>query len=165
LKYATKRAFVEDLTATHDALAALLDAATPARWRQAGLWGDGWNLRDLVAHLADWHRLFLGWYDAGLRDETPAMPAAGYKWNETPRLNADLYEKSRRRTPAAVRKDFEAGYARIRAIVDALTDAQVTKPGAFRWTGKYPLTTYLGANTASHYRFAIKAFARFKKLG
>jgi hypothetical protein len=31
----------------------------------------------------------------------------------------------------------------------------------FAWTGKNPLTTYLGANTCSHYRTATKILKRW----
>lgn len=45
------------------------------------------NVRDVIAHLYHWHILFLGWYEAGMRGETPVMPAAGYGWKDTPALN------------------------------------------------------------------------------
>ena len=50
--------------------------------------------------------MFLGWYEDGLRGIAPQMPAPGYKWRETPKLNRAIWEKHRSRSQAAVRADL-----------------------------------------------------------
>lgn len=161
MRYTSKNALIAAIRTEHDSLCARLrDVPTP-RWREPGVWGDGWTVCDLVAHLAEWQRLFLTWYEDGLRGATPVMPAPGYKWSETPALNRAIWQKHRSRSPAAVMKDFEAGYERILKLVEALPSRQLLTPGTFEWTRKYPLTTYLGPNTASHYRFATRALKRW----
>jgi hypothetical protein len=52
---------------------------------------------------------------------------------------------------------------RILQIVESLSTKQLLEPGQFEWTGKHPLTTYIGPNTASHYRFALKVIKRWLK--
>jgi hypothetical protein len=125
------------------------------------VWGDGWTLGDLVAHLAEWQQMFLRWYADGLRGVEPAMPAPGFKWNETPRLNRAIREKHRSRPLATVRAEFDAGYGEIIRVVEGLPPRALLQPGRFEWTGKHALSTYLGPNTASHYRFAIKVIDRW----
>jgi hypothetical protein len=105
--------------------------------------------------------MFLRWYADGIRGVTPRMPAPGYTWRETPRLNRDIWAKHRRRSLGAVKKDFDAGYRQVRELVERLSEEELLKPGQFGWTGKYPLTTYLGPNTASHYRFGTKVLRRW----
>ncbi len=82
---------------------------SPSRGRELGVWGDGWTLCDLVAHLAEWQHMFLAWYDAGLRGVTPQLPAPSYKWSQTPQLKRAIWEKHRSRSQATVRADLEAG--------------------------------------------------------
>lgn len=154
---------MDDIRTEHGSLCARLAEIPKARWHEPGVWGDGWTLSDLVAHLAEWQHMFLGWYEAGLRGATPEMPAPGFKWSQTPRLNRAIWEKHRSRSQAAVRADFDSGYSQIVHIVEALSAQQLLRPGHFEWTGKHPLTTYLGPNTASHYRFAIKVIKRWLK--
>ncbi len=161
MRYESKQALMDDIRATHDSLCARLAEIPKARWHEPGVWGDGWTLCDLVAHLAEWQHMFLGWYEDGLRGATPEMPAPGFKWSETPRLNRAIWEKHRLRSHVAVRAEFESGYSRIVHIVEALTPQQLLRPGHFAWTGKHPVATYIGPNTASHYRFAIKVIKRF----
>jgi len=163
MKYESKEALMRDIRTEHDSLCARLREIPKVRWREKGVWGDGWTVSDLVAHLAEWQRMFLIWYEDGLRGTTPEMPAPGYKWNEMPRLNRAIWEKHRSRSLAAVMNDFESGYSRIVQLAEALSPEQLLMPGEFEWTGKNALTTYLGPNTASHYRFAIKVIKRWLK--
>jgi hypothetical protein len=165
MRYRSKQALLDDIVTEHDALCARLDGIPKSRWREPGVWGDGWTLSDLVAHLAEWQSMFLGWYEAGLRGASAQMPAPDYKWNELPRLNHAIWARHRSRSTAAVRADFETGYSRILEVVRALSEAQVLQPGHFPWTGKNGLKTYLGGNTASHYRFASAVVTRWLRGG
>lgn len=163
MRYASKQALLDDIRTEHDVLCARLAEIPKARWSELGVWGDGWTLSDLVAHLAEWQHMFLGWYEDGLKGATPQMPAPGYKWSQTPRLNRAIWEKHRARSSVAVRADFDSGHSRIVQIVEALSAAQLLESGHYAWTGRHPLATYIGPNTASHYRFAIKAIKRWRK--
>ncbi|MBI2841292.1 MAG: ClbS/DfsB family four-helix bundle protein [Acidobacteria bacterium] len=163
MKYDSKQALIDDIRTEHDSLCVRLGQMPKARWREPGVWGSGWTLSDLVAHLAEWQRMFLAWYEDGLRGVKPEMPAAGYKWSETPRLNRAIWEKHRSRSLAAVRAGFDSGHSRILQVIEALSPEQLLVPGHFEWTGKHPLTTYIGPNTASHYRFASKVIKRWLK--
>jgi hypothetical protein len=163
VKYQSKQALLDDIRTAHDALCAQLATIPLARWRDEGVWGDGWTLTDLVSHLAEWQRMFIGWYDDGLREIEPEMPAPGFNWSETPRLNRAIWERHRSRSASAALADFDDGYTRIVHLVESLSSSCLLQPGHFDWTGRNPLTTYLGANTASHYRFAMKAIRRWLK--
>lgn len=163
MKYESKQALMDDIRGEHDALCARLAEIPKSRWYEPGVWGDGWTVSDLVAHLAEWQHLFLGWYKDGLRGTKPEMPAPGFKWSETPRLNRAIWEKHRSRSHAEVWAEFDSGYSRIVRLVESLSPEELLRPGRFEWTGKHPLTTYIAPNTASHYRFAIKAIKRWLK--
>lgn len=166
MRYSTKAALLDDIRLQHDALVVLLDGIPTSRCRDPGVWGDDWSVHDLIAHLAEWHAMFFRWYDDGLAGRTPAMPAPGYKWNETPRLNHDIWERHRDRRPATVRAEFERGYRRVLALVEKLSEQDLLRPGRFPWTGKSSLATYLAPNSAGHYRFAVKAIGRWwKRVG
>jgi hypothetical protein len=163
MRYTSKELLLDDIRTEHDSLCARLAEVPNGRWHESEVWGDGWTLSDLVAHLAQWQQMFLGWYEDGLRGNMPEMPAPGYKWSQTPELNREIWKKHRSRSQAAVRADFDAGYSRIVQIVEALSPEQLLESGHYEWTGKHPLTTYIGPNTASHYRFAVKAINRWLK--
>ena len=163
MRYESKQALIDDIRAEHDAFCALLQNIPAARQRERGVWGDGWSVVDLVAHLAEWQRMFLGWHSEGEQGRKPQMPASGYKWNQLTELNRAIQAKHQARDMADVRRDFESGYEQILKLAESLPPRSLLQPGRFHWTGKCPLRTYLGANTASHYRFAINIIRRWNK--
>ena len=78
MRYESKQALMEDIRSEHDALCALLREIPETQHRERGVWGDGWTIVDLLAHLAEWQRMFLGWYSDGVQGRQPQMPSAGY---------------------------------------------------------------------------------------
>jgi hypothetical protein len=161
MRYGSKESLIRAIRSEHDAFCERLDAIPRVRCRESGVWGDGWTVVDLVAHLAEWQTMFLTWCADGARGIAPQMPAPGYTWRETPRLNRDIWAKHKHRSLVAVRDDFDAGYGRIGQLVERLPEEALLRPGHFPWTGKHPLTTYLGPNTVSHYRFGTKVLKRW----
>jgi hypothetical protein len=165
MRYDSKDALIEDIVRAHEDLVALLDRIPVDNRSDPGVWGDGWTVKDLVAHLAEWHALFLGWYGEGLQGRKPEMPAPGFKWNQTPALNRAIQEKHRDRPYQEVWADFLKTYAEVLEIVIRSSEGDLLDPGRFPWTGKNALVTYLGANTSSHYRFASKVLKRWLRKG
>lgn len=163
MRYRSRQDLVRDIEGEFEALRALLESIPRARFSEGGVWGDGWCVNDLVAHLTEWHRLFLGWHQDGLKGRTPRMPAPGYKWNQTPELNREIWRKHRGRPAEDLWPEFERSHEEVLRLTKGLSEAELLNPGAFEWTGPNALVTYLSANTASHYRFAAKVLKRWLK--
>ena len=163
MRYESKDELLWQVRDERQRLMELVGRIPAARRDEAGVWGDGWTACDLLAHLAAWHRMFLRWYAAGLEGRTPSLPAPGYRWNETPRLNRDIQAEHAARGYDNVARDFQASYDEVYRLLDSVSEAELLEPGHFPWTGKNALVTYAGANTASHYRFAQKVLKRWLK--
>jgi hypothetical protein len=161
MKYRSKQALTRDIAEAYAALCALLQSVPAARYREPGVWGDDWTVHDLVAHLFAWHQLFLAWHHAGLRGVTPEMPAPGYRWNETPGLNRAIRERHRHGDPDELLRQLEVSHGEVLTLAESLSEEQLLQAGHFAWTRDNALVTYLGANTASHYRFASKVLKRW----
>lgn len=163
MRYLTKKALLADIEKEHALLVGYLGQIRKTRLKEPGVWGKDWTINDLIAHLAEWQTMFLTWHSDGEKGVKPQMPAPGYKWSETPRLNEAIWEKHRSRPPAKVRADFDQGYEKILTIVKSLSEKELLRPGVFPWTRKNALVTYLSANTASHYRFANRILKKWLK--
>jgi hypothetical protein len=161
VKYASREELLNDVACEYQLLLAALDGLSAEQQLEAGVWGDGWNVRDLLAHLHEWHQLFFSWWQAGQQGAAPAMPAPGYKWSETPRLNRDIQQRFAAGDVFDMRTRFESSHHKVMELAESLTPAQLMDPGHFAWTGRNALVTYLSANTSSHYRFARKVLARW----
>jgi hypothetical protein len=97
MRYASRDELLSDIKVQFVMLCEDLDRIPRGRYVEPGVWGDNWTVDDLLAHLSAWHRLFLGWYSDGVAGKTPQLPAPGYKWNETPRLNREIWQQNRDR--------------------------------------------------------------------
>jgi hypothetical protein len=165
MRYASRDELLSDIKVQFVMLCEDLDRIPRGRYVEPGVWGDNWTVDDLLAHLSAWHRLFLGWYSDGVAGKTPQLPAPGYKWNETPRLNREIWQQNRDRPTNELRHELERSHAEVLDIAEQLSADELFRPGALTWTGKNALVTYLGANTSSHYRFARKVLKRWAKAG
>ncbi len=163
VKYASKQEFVDRIEREHACFVELSKTLPRDLMTKPGAWGEDWNIKDLFAHLTEWEQMFLIWYRDGLAGIQPDMPATGYKWNETRRLNNDIWKKYKSKSWKRVSEDFDASYDEVHALALSLSEKELLSTGIFAWTTKYPLTTYFGANTCSHYSVATKILRRWLK--
>lgn len=161
MKFKSKRELVERIEREHAAFVELASSIPARRRREPGVWGEGWNVADLYAHLAEWNRMLLRWVADDRAGRTPQLPAPGFKWNQTPALNREIQRRFARRSAARLIAEFDATYVEALALVKGLSEAELLEPGRFAWTGKLPLASYVAPNTCSHYAVARKILTRW----
>ncbi len=121
---------------------------------------DDWTVKDLLAVRAWWSENVVDWIEAGKRGETPSTPARGYRWNETPRLNADVVESARRESYRSIRRRLEENHERVMRTIDPLDDSELLEVGVFAWAGTSPISRWLSINTARQYTTALTFLRR-----
>jgi hypothetical protein len=142
------------------ALDAVLAQVSDRDKRSMAITPGGWTVKDVIAHMAAWQAMMLAWYTAGLGRQQVAVPAPGYSWRETPRLNQAIYRKHRRQSLRAVTDDLDRNHERIIGLVEELSDRELLTVGRYAWMGpSWTLSDYVRANTASHYRWARRHIA------
>ncbi len=148
-----KRSELTDLVTTAASkLLRELDEAGPEIGRLRCV--DDWTVKDLLVVRAWWTESVLSWIEAGKRGESFSLPAHGYRWTETPRLNSDLVAAARRESYSDVRRRLEEGSQKVLATIEALDDRQLLETGVFAWAGKWPLSRWISINTARQYTTA-----------
>jgi hypothetical protein len=121
-------------------------------------------IRDVLAHLHEWHLLFLDWYSAGTDERIALMPAAGYTWKETPKLNAVLRDKNQRTSLKQVRSKLQETHNKLLHLINTHTNTELFEKGQYSWTGSTTLGSYLTSATSAHYNWAIKLLRKYKRL-
>ena len=101
-----------------------------------------------------WTESVLDWIDAGKRGEEPITPAPGYAWKETPRLNADIIDRSRDLSLETLVQRLTAGAERTLVTIDSLDDHELLDRRHFEWAGNYPIARWISINTARQYTTA-----------
>jgi hypothetical protein len=139
----------------YGALEKYLAGLTPAEMTfSAG--PEAWTVRDILAHLYEWQQMFFTWYESGLRGETPALPAPGYKWNQLPALNQSIHDKYCGLTPEQALALFRESHQRTAHFIEKLPEADLCSPGLYPWMNQNTLMAYLNSITAAHYVWALK---------
>lgn len=158
------RSELTDLTrSTFDKLMTELDDGGPRLGSRPCV--DDWTVKDLLAVRAWWTEHVVDWIEAGKRGERPVTPAAGYRWNETPRLNADVVKATRHESYKSIRKRLELGFERVMSTIDVLDDTELLEVGVFPWAGKYPISRWISLNTARQYTTARTFIRRAPRDG
>lgn len=124
---------------------------------------DDWTVKDVLAIRLWWTRTVVDWVEKGRTGAIPVKPAPGYRWNETPRLNAEIVKMSKRRALHAIVTELRRQYRRLLATIDSLDDRELTHVGVYEWAGRYPVSRWLSVNTTRQYVTARKFIRRAKK--
>lgn len=144
---------VEQAEAEYAALMAQIDRLTAEQLCEPGCVGT-WSAKDVLAHLAAWIKMFLGWYAADQRGERPATPAEGTTWGDLPTLNQRIYEAHCAQPLAEVRSGLAAAHREVCALLRQLGDEELFQPNMYTWTGRSTLGAYAASCTGSHYLWA-----------
>jgi hypothetical protein len=134
----------------------------PAARLEAGAC-DAWSVKDILAHLDAWHRMFLEWQRIGASGTMPDMPAPGYGWKETPALNEAIWQRTRNDEYEKVLAHLNESHAQVRAAIESYTDEALFEKGRYRWTGTTSIGSYAVSATTSHYDWATMLVRRFAK--
>ena len=124
---------------------------------------DDWSIKDMLAVRLWWTRNVLNWVEKGKQGKHPVTPEKGYRWKETPRLNADIVSNSRSRSFESIVTALHRQYSRLLATIDGLNDSELLDIGTFEWAGRYPISRWLSINTARQYHTARSYIRRAKR--
>lgn len=132
-----------------DAWRSLVADVGPDRMEEPGPMGD-WSFKDLAIHLLAWR----GRTIARLEAAGGGTPAPDTFWpadvpDDDNSVNAWVRETHRDRPLAAVLRDVEESYARLRAAIERLAEDVVVTPGRLPWLGGNSLEE---AFQSSHFR-------------
>jgi hypothetical protein len=124
---------------------------------------DDWSIRELLGVRLWWTQHVLDWIDEGRQGKVPVTPAKGYRWNETPRLNADIVGSVKNRSFDAIVRDLQKQYKRLLSTIEELDDDELLEVGTYEWAGRYPISRWLSINTTRQYQTARTYIRRVKK--
>lgn len=145
----TRRELVERVEGAFGKLTATLDAGGLRLGTR--MCNDDWRVKDVLAVRSWWTSSVCDWIEAGRRGETFALPAEGFRWNQTPSLNQNIVQANRGHSYRSVRERLDKGCARALRVVAALSDCELLGVGAFSWAGKHPVARWVSVNTATQY--------------
>lgn len=115
---------------------------------------DDWTVKDVLAVRRWWTEQVVRWTKAGLTGKSPITPKRGFRWSETPRLNAEIVAESQAQSWQQVLKGLKRGYHNVIKLIESLTDEQLLEVGVFAWADKWPIARWISINTTRQYTTA-----------
>ncbi|MDD5370113.1 MAG: ClbS/DfsB family four-helix bundle protein [Anaerolineaceae bacterium] len=149
----TKDQLISDSRTEYSGLERLIANLSPDEMVKPGVMGD-WSVKDILAHLSEWHCMVLSWYESGLRGMALPIPAKGFKWSQLPALNQQIYLRYRDQPLDEVLSRFRGFHHQVMKLIDDLTPEELFTPGYYTWTKKNHLAAYIVCCTGGHYRWA-----------
>lgn len=126
-------------------------------------WGRDKNLRDVLVHLYEWHRLLLDWIPANQRGESRPFLPEPYNWRTYGAMNVEFWKKHQNTTLEDAREMLEESHGKVMALAETFTDEELFQKGVYPWVGSSALGSFFVSNTASHYTWALKKLKAHRK--
>jgi len=158
-----KQQLLDEAQKKYEALGRQVASFTPEEMVRPGVIGI-WSIKDVLAHLLEWQTMLMGWYEAGLRGEKPAVPIEEYNWSQLPELNQAIYERCRDAALDDVRSQLDASHRHMQDVVASLSEEELFTPGRYAWIGINTLASYVDSCAGAHYRWARTGIRRGTKV-
>ncbi|WP_026430607.1 ClbS/DfsB family four-helix bundle protein [Schaalia georgiae] len=124
--------------------------------RNEAHWSRDENLRDVLAHLHEWHLLLLEWAGANAAGEKRPFLPGPYTWRTYGDMNIALWRKHQATLLEEARRLLEESHNAVMALAEGFSDEDLFHKGRFDWTGTTTLGSYFVSATSSHYDWALK---------
>ncbi len=126
-------------------------------------WNRDKNIRDVLIHLFEWHKLLLHWVTENQKGiATPFLPPP-YNWKTYGQMNVAFFEKHQV-TPYEKSKEMvKKSHEEVLSMIEGFSNDELFSKKYFTWTGTTTLGSYCVSATSSHYDWAMKKIKKHKK--
>lgn len=126
-------------------------------------WRRDKNLRDILVHLYEWHRLLLEWVRANQQGENKSFLPEPYNWKTYGDMNVEFRDKHRNTTLEQAKEMLVKSHREVMELAETFTNDELFTKGVFKWVGGSTLGSYFVSNTSSHYDWAMKKLKAHRK--
>ncbi len=153
----TKLTLIEAASAEFTKLWKLIDAMPEDVQRgEFAFEGRDRNLRDVLVHLYEWHRLLLSWVRSNMAGKAASFLPGPYNWKTYMQMNVELWAKNQNIPLEEGKTMLHGSHNEVMSMIEQFTDEELFTKKYFPWTGTSSLGSYCVSATSSHYDWAIK---------
>ena len=150
------------IEALPDAQAAVFDFGGDPKLKEAH-WKRDKNMRDILVHLFEWHRLLLDWTAANFAGKAKQFLLEPYTWKTYGEMNMVFWEKHQSTDYSDAAAMLRESHSETMALIESLTDEELFEKKHYPWTGTTNVGSYCISVTSSHYDWAIKKIKLYNK--
>ena len=86
----TKQELLEAMQSEWQNVLSTLEMLSETQMLETGV-EEGWNVKDILAHITAWESRMVRWIDVSLRGDVPDRPAPGEPWDDIDLINQQIY--------------------------------------------------------------------------
>ena len=121
------------------------------------------NLRDVLIHLYEWHKLLLNWVSANQSGKSKPFLPAPYNWKTYGQMNVEFWESHQATSLDSAVKMLKGSHNEVVQMIDVFSDDELFAKKRLSWTGTSTLGSYCVSSTSSHYEWAMKKIKAYIK--
>ncbi|PSM53016.1 DUF1706 domain-containing protein [Campylobacter blaseri] len=126
-------------------------------------WKRDKNLRDILVHLYEWHRLTILWiYSNQQGVQTEFLPKP-YTWKTYGVMNEEFFKKHQKTSLNEAKDMLKKSHEEIMEIISKFSNEELFSKNVFVWTKTTTLGSYLISSSSSHYEWALKKLKAHRK--
>jgi hypothetical protein len=126
-------------------------------------WSRDKNLRDVLIHLNEWHKLLITWIESNQKGCNTSFLPSPYNWKNIADMNQLFFQKHQNTSLTEAEENLNESHIRILNLIESLTNEELFEKKYFDWTGTTSLGSYCISATSSHYDWAIKKIKVHRK--
>ena len=126
-------------------------------------WKRDKNLRDILIHLYEWHKLVLNWVRFNQEGEEKSFIPEPYNWRTYGDMNVELWKKHQNTSLEEATKALQKSHKDVLKLAENFTNEELFSKKVYKWVGGSTLGSYFVSATSSHYDWAIKKIKAHQK--
>lgn len=126
-------------------------------------WSRDKNLRDILIHLYEWHRLLINWVNENKGGNDTSFIPKPYNWKTYGDMNVEFWKNHQDTSLNDAKEMLEKSHDEVLSMIDTFSNDELFSKGLYKWVGGSTLGSYFVSSTSSHYDWAIKKLKAHKK--
>ena len=126
-------------------------------------WRRDKNLRDILIHLYEWHKLILNWVCSNQKGEAKSFIPEPYNWRTYGDMNVEFWKKHQNTSLEEATNALQKSHKDVLKLAENFTNEELFSKRVYKWVGGSTLGSYFVSATSSHYDWAIKKIKAHQK--
>lgn len=126
-------------------------------------WKRDKNVRDVLAHLYEWHQLMIRFVDDNTSGKNVKFLPQIYTWRTIAPMNQRFWEKHQNTGLEDARKMLAVSHGEVMERIQLFSNEELFLSKAFPAVGGSNLGSYFVSSTSSHYDWAMKKIKAHQK--
>lgn len=130
---------------------------------KAAHWKRDKNLRDILVHLYEWHKLLLNWVQSNQSGINKQFLVEGYNWKTYGEMNVEFWKQHQNTSYEKSMNLFKESHVAIMKLIDGFSEDELFSKDHYDWVGGSTLGQYCVSVTSSHYDWAMNKIKEYIK--